>query len=145
MPLDGKGTLTATLKNLDEYSHNVKVGISLPKELKLTGGTSASKSVTVPAKQQMSLSFDVENLAVVGESSYNVLLIADYEDLTTHYSSSVNSIVAVSENSTPATGAGSNQGILSILGLGNGFPSYVILILIAVVLALAYIYFQVKR
>ncbi len=86
LSLTGKETKTLklTLRNLDDFSHDVNVKLILPRELKVTDG---EKRVSIQPKEEEELGFEVSSFSALPGSSYVVLASIEYDYDNSHFSS----------------------------------------------------------
>lgn len=102
---DESKDIVVTLTNTDDKTHDVKVKLSLPKELKTE---EVQKTVTVGSKEKKTLNFKVSNLAGLSGSSYVILTSVEYEENDLHYSFLVDGMVSITQGTTKTTTRTSN-------------------------------------
>jgi uncharacterized membrane protein len=84
--------LVLTLRNLDDTSHNIKIKMFIPRELKISED---EKEITIGSKDEKELNFEISSLSALAGSSYLVLASIDYEDSVLHYSTFARGIVKI--------------------------------------------------
>lgn len=84
--------LVLTLRNLDDTSHNIKIKMFIPRELKISED---EKEMTIGPKEEKELDFEISSLSALVGSSYLVLASIDYEDGILHYSTFARGIVKI--------------------------------------------------
>ena len=84
--------MTLTVRNLDDSPHDVKIKLFLPRELKVEN---SEKSISLNAKEEKELSFEVSSLSALAGSSYISLASLEYEDEVLHYSSFARGIIKI--------------------------------------------------
>jgi hypothetical protein len=96
--LAGKETkkLTLTVRNLDDFSHNLNVKLILPRELKVD----EERTISTQPKEEKELNFDVSSFSALPGSSYVVLANIEYDYNGLHYSSIGRGTVMIGEEST---------------------------------------------
>jgi len=93
--LSGKKSekLTLNVRNLDDVSHDVKVELILPRELKVFD---TEKTVSIGPKEEKQLNFEVSSISALVGSSYVALASLEYED-DLHHSSFAKGIIKIVE------------------------------------------------
>jgi len=96
LSLTGKETktLTLTIRNLDDLSHDVDVKLILPRELKVTGD---EKVISIQPKEEEELCFQVSSFSALPGSSYVVLASIEYDHDNSHYSSITRGMINIGE------------------------------------------------
>jgi hypothetical protein len=89
------GSLTLSLKNLDEKEKNVTVRLVLPKEL---SSPSLLRTIPLKAKSEEKVSFDVKNFSALPGSTYSIFAIMGYDAGDLHYSASVGGNIKVMQD-----------------------------------------------
>lgn len=118
------GTLSLKLRNLANTAKTLSVKLYLPKEL----STSAEgKTISIGAKSQEDVSFNVESFSALKGSTYIVFATIEYDEAGIHYTSFAQSFVAIVEKK-------------GVYGL-----STTIIIVILAVLAVAFIVLQFRK
>jgi len=84
--------LVLTLRNLDDTSHNIKIKIFIPRELKISEN---EKEMAIGPKEEKVLNLEISSLSALVGSSYLVLASIDYEDSVLHYSTFARGIVKI--------------------------------------------------
>lgn len=125
LSLSGKESkkLVLTVRNLDSISHDLKVKLILPRELKTIND---DRVLSVGSKEEKKLDFDVSSFSALAGSSYVVLASIEYDDNNLHYSSFAQTIVKITEEKS---------------SLSFNLPSW-IPILIVIILIIIFLYFQ---
>ena len=123
LALEGKSIkkLEVTLRNLDDTTHEVKVELFLPRELKTAN---SEKTFLLVTKEEKNVEFDVSNLAALEGSSYVILASLEYEDRL-HYSSFASGIIKIEKKE-------------EIFSLNN-------LILVLTGIIILFIYYEARR
>jgi len=93
--LSGKKSkkLILNVMNLDDVSHDVKVELILPRELKVSD---TEKTVSIGPKEEKQLNFEVSSVSALVGSSYVALASLEYED-DLHHSSFAKGIIKIVE------------------------------------------------
>jgi hypothetical protein len=100
LTLSGKESkkLVLTVRNLDDVTHDVKVKLFIPRELKVND---EERNLTIESKEEKTLNFDVSSFSALSGSSYVVLVSLEYEQDNLHYSSFAQSMINISEKKSP--------------------------------------------
>jgi hypothetical protein len=101
LTLSGKESkkLVLTVRNLDDVTHEVKIKLFVPRELKID---SDKLNLTIKSKEEKTLNFDVSSFSALSGSSYVVLASLEYEQDGLHYSSFAQNIVSIVEKKSPS-------------------------------------------
>jgi hypothetical protein len=91
---EGSGEATLKIRNLDERSHNVKIHLYLPRELK---STITEKNISLGAREEEEIKVEIESFGAVTGSSYVILASIEYQNASYHYSSFANGMVKIVE------------------------------------------------
>ena len=83
IPSNGKGVIEFTVRNSDSVAHELDLVLHLPNELAVLEGDQ-QRSIG-PGDTEI-LRYTVENFSALDNSSYAVVLIAEYEEEGKHYS-----------------------------------------------------------
>ena len=121
--LSNKKTLKLTIKNLAETAKDVNIKLVVPKEL------SADKdklSLSLPAKTEKAVNFEIKKFSALTGSSYNVFAIIEYDENNEHYTTITNALITVVEKK-------------------NIFTNQNLLIALLVILVIIFIYFQFRK
>ncbi len=97
LSLTGKETKTLklTLRNLDDFSHDVNVKLVLPRELKVSDG---EKTISLQPKEENELGFEVSSFSALSGSSYVILAPIEYDYENLHYSSITRGMINIGED-----------------------------------------------
>lgn len=97
MELGDKETkkINLQIRNLDEKSHNLKMRLYLPRELKTT---IAEKIITINPREERQIEFDISSFGALVGSSYVIFTSLDYEGDGLHYSSVASGIIKIVES-----------------------------------------------
>lgn len=127
LSLSGKDSkkLFLTVRNLDSISHELKIKLILPRELK---AVNENINLSIESKEEKKLDFDVSSFSALAGSSYVVLASIEYEYNNLHYSSFAQTIIKIVE-----------EGKENSLNLPNYWP-----VAVAVVLILIFLYYQIS-
>lgn len=96
LSLTGKETktLTLTIRNLDDLTHDVDVKLILPRELKVTDD---ENMISIRPKEEEELGFEVSSFSALPGSSYVVVSLIEYDHDDSHYSSVTRGIINIGE------------------------------------------------
>jgi len=96
LSLSGKKSknLILNIRNLDDIPHDVEVKLFLPRELKVVD---EERTLSIGAKDEEQLNFEVSSLSALTGSSYIVLASMEYEYEDSHYSSFGRGVIKIEE------------------------------------------------
>lgn len=92
IPSNGKGVIEFTVRNRDSVAHELNLVLHLPNELAVLDEV---QQRSVAPKATEILRYTVENFSALVNSSYAVVLIAEYEEEGTHFSTAGSVLVQV--------------------------------------------------
>ena len=92
IPSNGKGVIEFTVRNSDSIAHELDLVLHLPNELTVLA-ENQQRSIG-PGDTEI-LRYTVENFSALDNSSYAVVLIAEYEEEGKHYSTAGSIVVQV--------------------------------------------------
>lgn len=116
-------TLELTIKNTADTTKNLNIRLIAPKEL------TAEKdkvSIKLPAKREITINFEIKKFSALAGSSYVVFGVIEYDEAGRHYTAVTNGLVRVIEKK-------------------NIFNNQALLTALLVILAVIFIYFQLKK
>ena len=90
--ISSEGILNLSLKSLSEQEEKVTVRLILPREL---SSPNLSKTISLKAKSEDKVNFEVKNFSALPGSVYSVYAIMEYDEGDTHYSSSVGGNISI--------------------------------------------------
>ena len=142
----GKAILPVNVKNLDDRPHDITLTLYLPKELKAWSGGTVS-AVTVGAKDEGTVRFDIANLAGLRGSSYSVPVMIEYETGGMHYSSTATGLVEIGYSQTSTHGSAENGGNANNASNTGSGPNiiFVLIVLCVFVIAIAVYYRFIRK
>ncbi len=117
--------LVLSVKNLDSTSHEVKVRLFLPRELK---SDNDNRVLSIPSKEEKKLDFDVSSFSALAGSSYVVLASLEYDENNEHYSSLAQTMIRITEDK----------------GISFNLPSWLPIIVVVGLIAV-FVYFQFRK
>lgn len=127
LSMKDKKRLNLDVKNLDDVNHDIKIKLFLPNEIK---SDVKIKDISIKGREEETVYFNVENLAALEGSSYNILTTAEYEDEIYHYSSFSHGRIEIKDIEEETE---------------EEFPLLTMLLVFSLILILIYIYFKVKK
>jgi hypothetical protein len=128
LSLSGKDSkkLVLTVRNIDSITHDLKIKLILPRELKTLNDNSV---LSLASKEEKTLNFDVSSFSALAGSSYVVLASLEYDDNNLHYSSFAQTIVKITEEKS---------------SFSFNLPSW-IPILVVIILVVVFLFFQFRK
>ena len=94
IPSNGKGVIKFTVRNSDSVAHELDLVLHLPNELAVL---EEDQQRSIGPRATEILQYTVENFSALDNSSYAVILIAEYEEGGQHYSTAGSMQVQVTE------------------------------------------------
>lgn len=91
------GELTLKLKNLGDSNINASIYLATPRELT---STASPQAISIPAKEQASITFPIKNFSALNGSAYQVFAITEYNLNGTHHTTITPGTVRVVESKT---------------------------------------------
>lgn len=128
IPIEGKKEVEVTAKNIDDFDHDLKVSLFLPREIT---SDQQVKRVSVKSKDQKTVKFELENLGALEGSTYNIVIGVEYDDSDEHHSYSSHNTILISGNIEEQN--------------DESIPFYMWALILSFFLILIYIYFKVKK
>ena len=97
IPSNGKGVIKFTVRNSDSVAHELNLLLHLPNELAVL---EEDQQRSIGPRATEILRYTLENFSALDNSSYAVVLIAEYEEDGKHYSTAGSILVQVTVPST---------------------------------------------
>jgi len=94
IPANGKGVIEFTVRNSDSVAHELNLVLHLPNELVVL---EEDQQRSIGPRATEILRYTLENFSALDNSSYAVVLIAEYEEEGTHYSTAGSVLVQLTE------------------------------------------------
>lgn len=89
------GELALKLKNLGDSNINASIYLATPRELT---STASPQAISIPAKEQTSITFPVKNFSALNGSAYQVFAVAEYDLNGSHHTTITPGTVRISES-----------------------------------------------
>jgi hypothetical protein len=91
---ENSGELTLKIRNYDVSTHDIKITLYLPRELKCI-----KKEITVPVEgiEEQNVKFEIEPFGALKGSTYAVFASLDYEDEYHHYTAFAETTITITE------------------------------------------------
>jgi CARDB len=118
-----KGNLNLSLKNLSDQEKKLTVRLIIPREL---SSPSLSKTISLKAKSEEKVDFEVKNFSALPGSSYTIFALMEYDEGNLHYSASAGGNIKIKKEEGFVK---SNQRLL---------------IAVAIVLVVLFVYFNLR-
>ncbi len=94
IPSNGKGVIEFTVRNSDSVAHELNLVFHLPNELAVL---EEDQQRSIGPRETEILRYTLENFSALDNSSYAVVLIAEYEEEGKHYSTAGSLLVQITE------------------------------------------------
>lgn len=126
---EGSGSIELKLRNMDEKSHEVKINLYSPKEIKVE---TPQKKVNIEGQGTKEISFNLESFGALPGSSYFLIASVEYED-GLHKTSLAKGMVEIVEEKS-----GKNT------SKGGGLNLKLLLLIVFVILLVIYLVYKLR-
>ena len=123
IPSNGSGTVSVLVRNTDSVPRDLDIVLHLPNELV---AVTERQSLQLAPGSEETLNYEVSNFSALENSSYSIVLIAQYEDEERHYSTSGAAVARITAPAAMTHG--------SIWALVAGAAAVVVLALLIAIL-----------